>query len=87
MDNQKFLKLFYLSGTLIFLGIGIANIFTNISFWNSMILSAKISAILNNLFNFVISIFFFSLLKGTKKIPVEELSEDQIEEAIKKHGR
>ncbi len=83
LTQAEFLKIFFLFGTLTFFGIGIANIFTNAYIWKDMLLSAKVSAVLSNLFNFAIAIFFWYSLKGTQKKDVPELTTEEIEDAIK----
>jgi hypothetical protein len=84
IDVQKFLKIFYLSGTAIFLISGIANIFTNANYWVSMIFSAKVSAVVNNIFNFLLTIFFFVYYKNTitKKEEAKHLEISDIEKVV-----
>ena len=61
------LKTFYKFGMVLFLIMGVANLFTNSFYWDSMISSSKVSAIASNFFNFVIALFFYSLLKNIPK--------------------
>ena len=84
IDIQKFLKIFYFSGTAIFLIAGITNIFTNAHYWESMIFSARVSAVVNNLFSFILAIFFFVYYKSTiaKKEETKTLETTDIEKAI-----
>lgn len=84
LTQEEYTRMFFFIGMIIFFGIGLSNLVTNFSLWKNMILSMKVSAILNNLFNFVLSVFFFTMWRGTliKKIP--EISEEQMEEAFKK---
>lgn len=85
MDNFKALKIFYCIGSIVFLGIGISNLISNNFFWENMILSAKVSAVLGNIFNFVLSALFFNLFIESNKKAKSELKEKDIEEAIKNY--
>ena len=74
-------------GFLVFLLVGIANIFTNAYSWNNLYWSAKISAVFMNLFNFLVALFFYSMLKQLPKEilkPIEEEELDKIVEELKK---
>jgi|TARA_Y100000310_G_scaffold3308_1_gene4231 hypothetical protein len=81
-NQEEITKVFYLSGTIIFFVVGFANIFTNFITWDNLISSAKISAVFMNIFNFVIAIFFYSLLKGTDipttLKPIEQKDVDKV---------
>lgn len=81
--QEEFVKIFFIVGGIIFIGIGISNIFTNAIVWKNMLLSAKVSAVLSNIFNFVLAISFFYMfnLNSSKKAP--KINEEQIEEALK----
>lgn len=57
-------KDFLTAGALCFLIIGICAIFTNINLWANLYISAKVSAVVMNFFNFVVSLFFYTMLKG-----------------------
>lgn len=82
IDIQKFLKVFYISGAIIFSIAGIANIFTNYNYWPTMIFSAKVSAVVNNMFNFILAIFFFVYYKSTLQKTQEPLKTEEIEKAF-----
>jgi len=80
-SQDRVLRMFYLCGSIIFLIVGIANIFTNVYFWPNMITSARVSAVFSNIFNFVLAFFFYSLLKGvtaSKPEPIKDKTLDDI---------
>ena len=82
--QEQILRMFYIVGSITFLIVGIANTFTNAHFWHNMILSAKVSAVATNLFNYFIAIFFYSLLKGVKNLtPPPELDDKNLDEVFK----
>lgn len=85
---EKVLKMFYLAGFIVFLIVGVANIITNATLWEKMLLSAKVSSVATNVFNFVVSFLFFSFaFNELKKSKIEVKGEDfekAIEESFNK---
>lgn len=81
-NQETILRTFYISGIIIFLIVGIANAFTNFTNWERLILSAKVSAMAMNLFNFILAGFFFSLYKNMPKAP-EPLKEEDLDQVFK----
>ena len=80
-SQEEILRMFYLCGSVIFLVVGIANTFTNAHYWGNMILSAKVSALFSNIFNYVLAVLFFSLLRGMniqKPDPIDQTTLDEI---------
>lgn len=79
INQQELMRMFYICGSIIFLVVGIANTITNYIFWNNLILSAKVSNVASNLFNYVLSVFFFGLIKSSfpkkQDLPAETLDE------------
>jgi len=82
ISQEKFMQFFFFAGAIIFAGVGLLNIFTNSFYWNTMILPSKISAVLTNIFNFLLAICFCYMFKGTLKEKVKTISEENIEEAL-----
>ena len=82
-SQEEILRMFYLSGIIIFIVVGIANTFTNISLWSEMILSSKVSAIFSNLFNYVLAIFFFFLRKGMNVDKIKPIEDETLDEIFK----
>ena len=85
LDNysqQDVLKMFYTCGAVIFLIVGVANTYTNFVNWDLFMLSAKVSALFMNIFNYVLAVFFFLLRKELTKKP-EKMKEETIEEIFK----
>jgi len=78
--QQTVLRMFYICGAVIFLIVGLANFVTNFLAWNFMIFSAKVSALFMNVFNFIISAFFFHLYNKSKVPKMEGLEEKDLEE-------
>jgi len=83
LSQNEFMRIFFLIGAITFFGVGISSIFTNAITWKSMLLSMKFSAVLNNIFSFVVAAVFYHSFKGSLVKPAPELSEAQAEEAIK----
>lgn len=79
-SQEEVLRMFYICGAVIFLIVGISNTFTNAHYWANMILSAKVSAIFSNIFNYVLAVFFYFLLLGNaqKVKPIEDKDLDTI---------
>lgn len=81
-SQEQILKMFYSCGAVIFLIVGVANTFTNFVNWDLFILSAKVSALFMNIFNYVLAVFFFALRKGMSRKP-KAMKEEDIEEIFK----
>lgn len=79
-SQEEILRAFYISGAIIFLIVGIANTYTNFVNWGYMILSAKVSALCMNLFNYVLATFFYLLLKQMKTLPLKPIEEKDADE-------
>lgn len=79
-SQQEVLRMFYLCGAVIFLIVGIANTFTNAHFWANMILSAKVSAVFSNIFNYVLAVFFYFLLKGMNISQIQPIQDKDLDE-------
>ena len=77
--QEQVLKAFYTSGIIIFIIVGIANSYTNFYYWENMILSARVSSVFMNIFNYVLAIFFFSLLKSLKTSTPETLKDEDLD--------
>lgn len=82
-SQQEIFKMFYISGAIIFLIVGVANTFTNFTLWKNMLLSAKVSALFMNLFNYILSVFFFSLYRGQIQ-KLEPLKKEVVDEIFNK---
>ena len=83
MSQEEVLRVFYLCGAISFLIIGIFNIWTNSINWEFMLLSLKVSSVMSNFFNFVVSWFFYSMYLNNKKQnkglnPLEEKDAEEI---------
>lgn len=86
-SQEEVLRMFYLCGAVIFLVVGIANTFTNAHYWPNMILSAKVSAIFSNIFNYVLAVFFYFLLKGMKAGQVKPLADKTLDQIFKEASK
>jgi hypothetical protein len=87
LSQEKVLKTFYLAGCIIFLIVGLANAYTNYYYWAGMILSARVSAIASNVFNFVLLFFFYSLFKGISGKSVEPLRDQTLDEIFEEANK
>lgn len=81
-NQEQILKAFYISGSIIFLMVGVANSFTNFHNWEYFILSAKVSSVASNLFNYFLAVFFYFLLKKMPKAP-DPIKEEDLDQIIK----
>ncbi len=81
-SQQEILRVFYISGIIIFSVVALANSYTNFVTWDSMILSFKVSSVAMNIFNYVLAIFFYYLLKSNAKA-FKNIDEDEAEEIFK----
>jgi uncharacterized protein YacL len=87
ISPEKVMKIFYLSGFIIFLIVGISNFFTNLILWDNMILSAKVSSIASNIFNFIVSFVFYSLFYNELKKVKLKINTEDFEKAISKFSK
>ena len=83
LSQKQVLNIFYICGALAFLIIGIFNVYTNYIYFSDMILSARVSAITSNIFNFIVSWFFYAMYAQNRETDLPTLDEKKAEEIIK----
>ena len=86
-SQEEVLRMFYICGAVIFLIVGISNTFTNAHYWANMILSAKVSAVFSNIFNYVLAVFFYFLLKGQISGKVKPIDDKNLDEIFKEASK